>query len=148
MRSSLITVIGIVAICIGGVGFLLIAPQLAGFTLAGATPDDRLFFADRVVALATKISLIVTGILLIRRSRLALPALVVTLVLSLVDSLAVNAWFLPAIPAGLSAAGRAGRIFGRAAASWLPAGLYFLALWYLTRPKIWAKFPSREQPMA
>jgi hypothetical protein len=145
MRQKKTSVIGVIAVCMGVIGLLSNSAQIGSLIASGVAQNNPVFLGNRLVCVLTKLCLIITGVLILRRSSLALPTLLLTLLLSLLDSVAVWLWFLPPVPDGLSHAGRAGRVVGRMAGLWLPVLLYFAALTFLKRPGTWREFTRRDR---
>jgi hypothetical protein len=142
MRRPLTTFFGITAICFGVLGTMWMFLSLAAVLSTRSHAQFQLMLIDRVLALGTKWALCLTGIFLLMRSRVVVPALVVTLMASTVDSLLVYGFLMGPIPEGLSSAGYAGRIVGHLVALVLPPIMYLALLFYLTRPKTREEFAT------
>jgi hypothetical protein len=126
-------VVGITLVVLGIIGAIMILfqvlPVLHYVTSAGNV-QFKLYAAERALSFATKIGLIVAGVLLSRRHRFA-PALFVALfVTSAVDSFIVSRWLPPVVD--LAGVERAGREFGRFLGAVAPPAVYFtlaIVLW-------------------
>lgn len=136
MRRPLTTVFGIAAIGLGLVGGALVFGSLLSL---GAPP---VLLSQRILSLATKVALVLTGVFLLRRSRGAVALLLVTLLFSLADSAVTYALLLEPAPSGLSQAGQVGRAFGRVVGLVLPLVCYLGLLGYLLLPKTRMEFRS------
>ena len=145
MSASTTTTAGVAAIACALIGSA--AATRAILVLPDIAPEDRVaVYVGCAIALAPKFALFALGVLLLRRSSLALPLAIGTLAFSVIHSLHIYASGLPPIPEHLTEAGRAGKMFGRALGLTLPPILYLLLLAYLSLPRTRAEFShSRER---
>ncbi|HSU66013.1 MAG TPA: hypothetical protein VLJ39_04045 [Tepidisphaeraceae bacterium] len=137
VRQTLTSVCGAIAIALGATGLLLVVLQITLNAASDGTPEG-LALAGDATSLLTKVLLITTGVLLLRRSWLALPMTIGTLVLSAVSS-GLTLMLLPSM-SQLSPAAATGRMFGRCLAVVLPLVLYSLLIVHLRMPRTRAEF--------
>ncbi len=130
---------GWILLALGCLGLVLSLPRLRTFARS-PTEIDALIVVEMVTALAAKIGLIVGGLLLLKRRRLASLAITLTLVASVVNSVILVPYvLLGPVPDHLSSAGKVGRYVGRWAALVVPPVFYVYLLVYLRRPGVRAE---------
>jgi hypothetical protein len=143
MSRNVAVVCGVIAIVTALAGGIVAALGVSRLPEVG-TEGRPLFIVARGLSLAAKLGLLVTGVMLVRGSKGALPAVIVTLVLSLAHSM-VQCVVLPPIPEGLSQAGRVGRHVGRTLGLWGPPVLYVALIAVLIRARHRTPGPSGER---
>jgi hypothetical protein len=139
MKSKLTTVFGILAICYGLFGSYLTVLGLIP-VLPRLDPDRHsLFLMERFLCFSAKAGLLTVGILMLVRSRFALPLLLVIVLFLVADSVTTIKLSGP-LPDGLSKTARAGQLSGRVLALTLPLILHMLLLGYLCLSKTRLEF--------
>jgi uncharacterized membrane protein len=144
MPQKRTTYLAIVAVSLGTVGLLWHFSRLGDLSKVDPNQHD-LRVLESVVLIATKASLILTGILILKRSKQAIAWLLCTLVLSIIHSTLVYQFFLAPIPANLSDAGRAGRVAGEVTGLVIAPVLYIGLLCYLLLPRTRAEFTNLRE---
>jgi hypothetical protein len=143
VKRTLTTVFGIAAICLALLGGVVALLGLVA--LMSVAPEHRaLLVLERGICLAAKAGLLLAGVLVLMRSKLALPVLILTLLLSVADSVLMYSFFMGPIPDGMSAGSKAGRVFGRFVGLVLPPVLYVGLIVYLCLPKTRAELGSEH----
>jgi hypothetical protein len=144
MKWKLTTFLGALAVgsaLVGGVSVVV-----ARLVYIPVPPDFQVVFLwETGLSLGAKCGLFLTGLMLMMRSRLAAPVLLLTLGLSLAHSILVGSMIGP-MPEGLSPAERAGQALGRAMGLGLAPVLYAALLGYLFMRRTQAEFASVRSP--
>jgi hypothetical protein len=112
MRQSLTTCLGVLAIVFGAIGVGACAVVIV-MNWDAFADGDRTHLLEIGLSCMAKIGLLLTGILLLRRSRAAWIALTATLACSTIDSILVYLWYMPPVPSTIPVAGQVGRMIGQ-----------------------------------
>ena len=141
-RQAMTTVIGWFFVIVGG----LTALGSALFILGNWIKEEAgigAFYRENLLLLI-RMGLFATGVAILERKLVAKVLLAVVLLLTCVDSIWFYISFMPPVPEGLSAAGRAGREFGHYTAPVFTAMIYLVVLNYLVRPRSRREFGDKE----
>ncbi len=132
------TALGIIALCLGGLGFFLSSMGLVGllvnpdmFARRGG-PSTGAYLIDAVLQEVPKLGLIVIGILMLLRKRAALPLAIVTFVISTIGSVFGAVAILPKTAAQAGDPPMATGVWMGAGFTWILAvGIYLTLIIYM-----------------